>query len=232
MIFFDGKALESVAPVKIEDIRVSPIQMTAAARQRPVRWGADFVRMTGGSRTVDIVFALLTNNRDTRQAQLKAITAWARSNQPKKLELPNHGNLYLEAICTAFPEPSLRQWWESRLRLVFTTYDNPYWTSAIERSAPCGQAFTVLGDAPPIMRIEHTYESAATDQSWTDGEDTLTLSSVGPGKLTINLNRQTVDVDGASAMGGFTFGSAFIEPGPGTRTITGVGTIYWRERWQ
>ena len=232
MIFFDGKALESVAPVKIEDIRVSPIQMTAAARQRPVRWGADFVRMTGGSRTVDIVFALLTNNRDTRQAQLKAITAWARSDQPKKLELPNHGNLYLEAICTALPEPSLRQWWESRLRLVFTTFDNPFWTSAIERSAPCGQAFTVLGDAPPIMRIEHTYESAATDQAWTDGEDEFTLNNVPAGKLVIDLNRQTVAHNDVSLMDEWEFESTFIRPRTGTRTITGVGTIYWRERWQ
>lgn len=232
MIFFNGTALEGVAPVKIDDIRVSPIEMTATARQRPVRWGADFVRMTGGSRTVDITFALLTNNRDIRQAQLKAITEWARSDAPGKLELPNHGNLYLEAICTALPEPSLRQWWESRLRLVFTTYDNPYWTSQFERSAPCGQLFTPLGDAPPIMRIENTYASAATDQSWSDGENTLTLTQVPAGKVTIDLNRQTVDNYGNNIMRYFAFGSTFPVPRTGRQTITGAGTVYWRERWE
>lgn len=232
MIFFNGTALEGVAPVKIDDIRVSPIQLTAAARQRPVRWGADFVRMTGGSRTVDITFALLTNNRDKRQAQLHAITAWAASDKPGKLELPHHGNLYLEAMCTSFPEPSLRQWWESRLRLVFTTYDNPFWTSAIERSAPCGQQFTALGDAPPIMRIVAEYEEDAPDQAWVLDQTRLAFGTVPAGKLTIDLNRQTAEVYGSSIMSEFAFGTSFPIPRPGTQKIEGNGTVYWRERWQ
>lgn len=125
MIVFNGVALEQVAPVKIVDIRVAPISMSVTARQRPVRWGADFVRVTGGSRTVSIEFALLTDDRETRQNQLAAITRWARSDTPGRLTLPNRRGAYLEAICTALPEPSLRQWWESKLRIVFTTYDNP-----------------------------------------------------------------------------------------------------------
>ena len=231
MIVFNGVALEQVAPVKIVDIRVSPIQMTPTARQRPVTWGADFVRMGGGSRTVAIEFAVLTDDRDTRQNQLAAITSWARSDKPGKLMLPNRRWVYLEAICTALPEPSLRQWWESKLRLVFTTFDNPYWTSIAEKSVACGTAFTVLGDAPPLMRIERTLSASASNQSYSNGAQTMTFSSIPAGSMVIDLNRQTAAVGTSSIMGNYSFSSSFIIPKTGTQTITGTGTVKWRERW-
>ena len=231
MITFNGVALEQVAPVKIVDIRVSPIQMTATARQRPVTWGADFVRMGGGSRTVAIEFALLTDDRETRQAQLAAITSWARSDAPGKLMLPNRRGVSLEAICTALPEPSLRHWWESKLRIVFTTYDNPYWTSVGEKSVACGTAFAVLGDAPPLMRIENTFSSAASNQSYSNGSETMTFSTIPAGNLVIDLNRQTAAVGTSSIMSYYAFASSFIIPKTGSQTITGTGTVKWRERW-
>lgn len=231
MIVFDGTALEQVAPVKIVDIRVSPIAMTPVARQRPITWGADFVRMGGGSRTVAIEFALLTDDRDTRQNQLAAVTSWARSDKPGKLTLPNRRGAYLEVICTALPEPSLRQWWESKLRIVFTTYDNPYWTSVAEKSVACGTAFTALGDAPPLMRIERTLSAAATNQTYSNGSESMTFSSIPAGDLVIDLNRQTAAVDGSTIMSAYTFGSSFLVPGTGAQTITGTGTVKWRERW-
>lgn len=232
MIYFDGKALESVAPVKIEDIRVSPVQLTAVARQRPIRWGADFVRMTGGSRTVTITFALLTNDRTMRERQLMGITKWARSDTPKRLSLPFRDNMYLECVCTNLPEPSTRQWWESRLTIAFTTFDNPYWTSTQEKNAACGSAVYIGGNAPPIMRIERTLSAQATNQSYSDGTDTMTFTTVPAGKLTIDLNRQTADVGGTSVMQYYSYDSHFIIPQTGTQTITGTGTVYWRERWE
>ena len=57
MIYFNDISMDSIAPVKIEDIRVSPISYSVTARQRPIQYGADFVRETGGSRTVTITFA-------------------------------------------------------------------------------------------------------------------------------------------------------------------------------
>lgn len=232
MIVFNGTALEDVAPVKIVDILVSPIQMTATARQRPIAWGADFVRMTGGSRTVAITFALLTNDRDLRQRQLMQITRWARSDAPKRLTLPDHDGVYLEAICTALPEPSLRQWWESKLRIVFTTMDNPYWTSVAEKSCACGTAFTALGDAPPLMQIRNTFSASASNVAYSDGTHTMTFSSIAAGDLVIDLNRQTAALDGSSIMAAYAFGGAFVPPATGTQTITGTGTVYWRERWE
>lgn len=232
MITFNGVALEQVAPVKIVDVRVSPIAMTATARQRPVTWGADFVRLTGGSRTVSIEFALLTMDRETRQNQLAAITRWARSDTPGKLMLPNRRGAYLEAICTALPEPSLRQWWESKLRIVFTTYDNPYWTSVEEKIVACGTAFAALGDAPPLMRIERNLSSSATNQTYSNGTESMTFTEIPYGALTIDLNRQTAAIEGTgSIMEYYTFESSFLIPRTGTQTITGTGTVKWRERW-
>jgi phage-related protein len=232
MILYNGVALEQVAPVKIVDILVSPIQMTATARQRPVTWGADFVRMAGGSRTVSIEFALLTDNRDARQRQLREITRWARSDAPGRLELPNHRNVYLEAICTALPSPSLRQWWESKLRIVFTTYDNPYWTSIGEKSVACGTQFAALGDAPPLMRIERALSAAASNQTYGNGSESMTFSTIPAGDMVIDLNRQTAAVGNANIMQYYAFGSAFLLPRAGIQTITGTGTVIWRERWE
>ena len=232
MIYFNGAALESAAPVMVEDIRVSPIQLTPVARQRPVEFGADFVRLSGGSRTVAITFALTTNSAEARQSQLRQIAKWARSNTPGRLQIPYYPGMYLECICTQLPEPSMRQWWENKLRLVFTTFDNPFWTSIQEKIAACGDAFTVGGDAPPLMRIERTLSASASAQAYSDGSDTMTFSTVPTGSLVIDLNRQTAAVDGSSIMQYYSFASSFILPRTGTQTITGTGMVKWRERWQ
>ena len=89
MIYFDSVSLESVAPVKVDDIHVSPVPLSPVTRQRAIRFGADYVRMGGGARTVNITFALLEMNRDTRRKQLDAITNWAQVGQKKWLQLPN-----------------------------------------------------------------------------------------------------------------------------------------------
>lgn len=236
MIVFNGVALEQVAPVKIVDVRISPIQMSATARQRPITWGADFVRLGGGSRTVAIEFALLTQNRAYRQSQLDAIVKWARTDEPKKLSISERPGQYLEVICTGLPEPSLRQWWESKLRVVFTTYDNPYWTATSEKSVACGTAFNVLGDAPPLMQIKRTLSAAvASRQTYGNGVQSMSFSQIPAGNLVIDLNRQTAAVTSGNTttniMQYYTFGSAFIIPKCGTQTISGTGTVVWRERW-
>lgn len=232
MIIYKGKSLESVAPVKVEDIRVSPIQMNATVRTRPVYPGSDFVRLTRGTRTVSIVFALLTNDMHTRQRQLQEISKWAFSETEAPLSLPNYPDMTLSCICTALPEPSTRQWWESKLRLVFTAYDNPFFTSIAEKSAACGTAMFVNGDAPPLMRIEATLGASAL--TYSDGTNSMTFGTYTgrpTGTLTVDLNRQTAAVGSTSVMTGFTFASRFIIPKPGTMTISGTGTVYWRERW-
>lgn len=231
MIVFNGIDLEDVAPVKIEDIRVSPIEITPVVRQR-INGGQDFIRMTEGVRTIVITFALQTDDKDERFKQLQDIVAWAIPYQESILSLPMFDNRHLECRCTGYPEPSYRQWWESKLRLVFTTFNNPYWTSDDEIKAPCGQPFTVGGTASPYMRIERTLTSRVANQTYASGGKSMFFEQIPAGNLLIDLNRQTAEVSGTSIMQHFGKTSKFIEPTTGNILITGTGTVVYRERWK
>ena len=231
MICYNGIALESVAPVQVEDIHVSPIAISPTVRDRPIQPGADFVRAKKGTRTVAITFAVLTENRDARQRHLHAINKWAESKAPAPMQLEDHPGVYLLCICTNKPEPSTRQWWESKLRLVFTAYD-PYFLSMQEKSCACGTAFVALGDAEPKMEIRRTLGSAASSQTYGNGSESMSFSQIPAGNLVIDLDRQTAAVNGSSIMDKFGLTSHFLIPKTGSQTITGNGTVYWRERWE
>ena len=233
MIVFNGIALESVANVKIEDIKVSPISYEPVTRPRAIRFGSEFVRMGGGERKVNITFALQDMNEVNRHKSLMAVSQWAKTDGEYKLELPVEPNMYLEGVCTYKPEPSTRQWWESKLRLTFTCISNPYWTSKGEKSVACGTTFFALGDAPPLMRIERTVTgSAASNQSYGDGTNTMTFTTVPVGKLVIDVNRQTAAVGNNSIMQYYQPSGRFIIPKKGLQTITGTGTVKYRERFE
>lgn len=232
MIVYHGQSLESVANVKIEDVRVSPIDYDPVTRPRAIRGGSEFVRNRAGTRTVAITFALLDDNMVSRQAQLMAISEWARTDKDYRLDVPGHPNHFLMCVCTSKPEPSLRQWWESKLRIVFTCFDNPYWNSIKEKSVACGSLFYVLGDAPPLMRIEATLDSALSNQSFTIGDRTMTFSTIPAGQMIIDLNKQIAVGGGASIMSYYNVNSRFPIPTYGPLTVAGVGTVLYRERWQ
>lgn len=232
MIVYDGVSLNSVANVKIEDIRVGPIQFDEVTRPRAIQAGSTFIRSRAGTRTVAITFALLEENKINRQASLDAITRWAKNDKEYRLDLTGHPDYYLMAVCTGFPEPSLRQWWEGKLRLVFTCYENPYWNSKNERSVACGTAFNVMGDAPPLMRIERTLGSDASDQLYSLDGVGMAFSLIPAGNMVIDLNRQTAQVGTTSFMAYYNVNSRFIVPRVGSQTIMGTGTVVWRERWR
>ena len=232
MIVFNGVALESVANVKIEDIRVSPIKLQPVTRPRAIRYGSEFVRMGGGERTVAITFALLDADTINRHSAIMGISQWAKTDAEYKLELPIEPTKYLQCVCTSKPEPSTRQWWESKLRLVFTCYDNPYWTSKAEKSVACGTAFNVLGDAPPLMRIERTLSSLASNQTYSNSVQSMTFSTIPAGNMVIDLNNQTAAVGNSSIMSYYATSGSFIIPKIGTQTISGTGTVKYRERWE
>lgn len=231
MISFRNVDLESVAPVKIEDIRVSPVIRNPVTRERPIFGGADFVRVKDSMRTVGITFSILEQNMDARQRMLDAVSDWAISDKPEPLALPYRMGRLLDVICTTLPEPSARQWWESRLNIVFTAYD-PYFYDPKEKSVECGNEFIVTGSAPPIMWIERNLSSQATNQSYSDGTDTMTFDTIPAGSMIIDLNQQTAAVNGTSIMEHYSFASRFILPKTGRQIITGTGTVKWKERWK
>jgi phage-related protein len=232
MIVFDGISLNSVAGVKIKDVQVFPIEYDEVTRPRAVRAGSDFVRSRAGTRKVQITFGLLDDNMINRQAALLAISQWAKNDKEYKLELPGHPDHYLMALCTDKPEPSLRQWWESKLRLVFTCIENPFWNAKYEKSVACGTQFNALGDAPPLMRIERTLESAASNQSYALDGRTMTFSSIPSGNMVIDLDNQTAYVGSSDIMQYYNVNSKFLIPRTGVQTISGTGTVKYRERWQ
>ena len=232
MIVFDGVSINSVANVLIEDIRVSPIVLNPVARERAIRFGSEFVRMGGGNRTVTVTFSVLDRNQFNRHESLMAISKWAKSDAEHMLELPDDTARALWCVCTTRPEPSMRQWWESKLRLVFTCFDNPYWTTKAEKSVACGTAFNALGDAPPLMRIERTLGSAASNQTYSNGSESMTFSTIPAGSMVIDLNRQTAKVGSSSIMQYYQPSGSFLIPKAGTQTISGTGTVKYRERWQ
>ena len=232
MIVYDGVDINSVAGVKIEDIRISPIDYDPVTRPRAIRAGSDFVRNRAGTRTVAITFALLNQDRISRQAALLALSQWAKTDKEYRLDLPGHPDLYLMCVCTSKPEPSMRQWWESKLRIVFTCYDNPYWNSTYEKAVACGTQFLSMGDAPPLMRIERTLGSDASNQSYALDGNTMSFSTIPAGNMVIDLDRQTAVVGTTSIMQYYNINSKFLIPRTGTQTITGTGTVKFRERWQ
>ena len=233
MIVFDGISLNSIAGIKVKDVQVSPIQYDEVTRPRAIRGGSDFVRSRAGTRTVVITFALIEENDINRQAALLAISQWAKNDKEYRLDLPGHPEHYLMAICTDKPEPSLRQWWESKLRLVFTCYNNPYWNAKDEKSVACGTAAYIFGDAPPLMRIERTVSgSAASNQTYSLDGRSMTFSSIPVGNMVIDLDNQTASVGNTDIMQYYNVNSRFIVPRTGSVNITGTGTVKYRERWQ
>lgn len=232
MIVFNGVSLSSVAPVMIEDIKVSPIKYSPVVRPRAIRFGSEFVRMGGGERTVVVTFAILEKNKVMRQEAFRNLSMWAKTDAEYKLELPQDPVRFLQCVCTGKPEPSTRAWWENKLRVTFTCYSNPYWTAKAENSVACGTSFFVHGDAPPLMQVRRTLSSAASNQSYGDGTHTMTFNTIPAGDMVIDLNAQTAAVGNTSIMQYYRPAGVFIVPKVGTNNITGTGTVYYRERWE
>lgn len=230
MIIFNGVDLEDIAPVKFDDILISPMNVQPVSRQN-VGIGSTFVRMTEGTRTITVKFALLVDDKAERFELLEAIKEWANPWKQCPLILPMREDRHFDCICTGYPEPSYRQWWESKLRLVFTTFENPYWTSNDEIRAQTNQQFSIGGTAPPLIRIERTLSSKAANQTYASGGRSMFFSQIPAGSMVIDLNKQTAAVGGTSIMKYFGKTSKFIQPTTGNITITGTGSIVYRERW-
>lgn len=232
MIIYNGVDLTETIPVKIEDIVVSPIQLTPVARFRTMQFGADFIRMGGSTRTVTITFAMLVQDTAEREKAMQDLREWARIDAEHTLELPQFENKHLECVVTALPDHSYRKWWENKLRIQFTCYNNPYWTSNELIEVPCGTVFSIGGSAQPLMTIERRGSRPLTNQTYNNGIEAMTFYTIPAGTMVIDLNRQTAAIGGASIMQHYAPSSSWIVPRIGANQhIDGVGTIKYRERW-
>lgn len=232
MILFNGIELTDVAPVRIEDIDVSPVAINPIVRERPLLPGAEFVRINKGVRTVTITFALLESVQAEREAHLLAIREWATTTAEKSLSLPHFTDRHLECICTQMPDASFRKWWESKLRLVFTCFNNPFWTSDEIIEIPCGEDFSIGGSAIPLMTIERDGKSQLTNAVYSNGKAAMTFTKIPAGKMVIDLNRQTAAIGKTSIMQYYAPTSKWITPAIGAnQNISGTGVVRYRERW-
>lgn len=232
MIKFDGVDLEELAPICIEDIDVSPIALNTVARQRPVNFGAQLIRIVGGVRTITISFALLIDDPAEREEYMQALRNWAQIGKELNLELPQYENRYLTAAVTQLPDYSYRKWWENKLKIVFSTFDNPFWTSSEIIEVQCGALFSVGGSAPPLMHIERNGIAPLTDFAYSNGVDVIRFKTIPAGRTIIDLNRQTAAIGNTSIMRYLDPLSGWINPKVGAnQMISGDGVIRYRERW-
>lgn len=187
--------------------------------------------MSNGQRTITITFALLKQDAEERFELLEAVKEWAKPWDEGPLVLPMYPGKHFDVRCTKLPEPSLRQWWESKLQIVFATFENPYLTSNDEIRANLNDALTIGGTAPPLVRIERRLSSRVVNQTYACNGRSMFFSQVPPGQLVIDLNRQTATVTGQSIMQYLSKTSKFLTPVNGPMTITGNGIAIYRERW-
>ena len=232
MIKFGNVELTDLVPVKIEDIQVSHIELNPVARQRAINFGADFVRMGGGTRKVTVSFALLLENPEDREAAMQDIRNWAKIGAEYNLELPQFANRHLECAVTQLPDHSYRKWWENKLKMVFTCFNNPYWTSNEQIEVQCGTVFSIGGSAPPLMTIERFGFVPLTQQTYASKTESMTFTTIPAGSMVIDLNKQTASIGKANFMRYYVPTSTWIVPKVGAyQQITGVGSVKYRERW-
>ena len=232
MIEFDNVELTNIAPVKIEDINVSPIKLNPVSRQRAIQFGADFVRMGGGTRNVTVTFALLDSDFANRENKMQAIRDWAQIGKQCVLKLPQYTDRHLVCAVTGLPDYSYRKWWEGRLSLIFTCYDNPFWTANEATVVSCGDEFTVEGSAPPLVSVDFYNATILDETSYSDGTNTMTFTQIPAGATVIDFNRQIASVDDVSIMPYYVPTSEWIVPKVGAeQIITGEGDLKIYERW-
>ena len=231
-VIFNGVSLESVAPVKIEDVRISPVEYSPVVRPRAITGGSEFVRMRNGTRTITLSVAVQIKDPIRRRQAFDALSEWARTDAEYAMQFDFAPGRVLYCVCTQKPEPSVRQWWETKLKYTFVCFNNPYWTDVATKTVACGTQFAPRGNAPPLMTIENTFAANAGATAYSDGTNTISFTSIPAGDMVIDLNRQTAGVGGVSIMANITPASVFIPPKTGAQTITGTGNIKYRERWE
>ena len=231
-IVFNGHELSASVPDShVIDISVGSVSIEHNAQARVINAGSIFISKRDTTRTVTIQVELPLD-RESALNNYNLLRAWAESNQPAPLYLPNCDKGYLQCILSAMGTMPVKSWYEP-IELTFTAYD-PYFYGET-KTAECGSTFTIGGDALVDFTISMQNETALTDPAWTiDGVQKISFTgSIGAGLLLIDSSKGLATLAGQSVMTQLNYETRFTPLSTGNHTITGSGgTISWIERWR
>lgn len=181
--------------------------------------------------TVELPLSPLTYARDVNFLQ-----AWAYSKEPKGLTLSCYPGKFLDACtCTSFGAFNPKTWWLP-IEIEFTAW-NPYFLSLVPKTASVGDAFTITGNASPLLSIEQSIDSPLVSPKWIiDNSEFVKIvdgKTISPCELMIDFDAKVVLQNGESIMRFVSLQSRFPELFPGTHSISGPsgGIVKWYERW-
>lgn len=233
LITINGVELRSILPeAHVINIVVGAVEHEHEATARVIHPGSFFGRSRPGMRSVKVSFELPWDKENAIMNYGKLL-AWAKSEQPVIVRLPNSNDRYLKCIFSSASELDLNQWYMP-VEISFVAYD-PYFYSRFPKKQAVGETIYNAGSVAVPYRIEVTLSSAVSNPQWLlDGVTKIALSgSVGAGSLVIDTANESVRLNGESIAAQLTLDSRFIDLSPGKHTITGTAaTIHWTEGWE
>ena len=229
-VIFDGRALQDMIPgAHVVDIVVGQVSSDHKVQDHADGPGSIFVRKRDRTRTIRLRVEL-PMDKGACMINYNLLRAWAESDDPRPLFLPNEQRGYVNCVLSSMSEINVWNWYEP-VEMDFIAYD-PYFYG-VERVATANTAFVVAGDISTWYRIEATLQAAVTAPTWlVDGVTTIGLTgSIGVGKLVINAERGIVTLGDSSINLKLSYTTRFKRLAPGKHTITSTVTskIYWRE---
>lgn len=231
-IIFDGRELARHVPgIHVIDISIGSISREHNSQARTQRAGSMFASKRDSTRSITIQVELPLNKEEAA-LNYNLLQAWADSDQPAPLYLPNRVNSYINVVISDITELNIKTWYEP-ISLEFVAYD-PYFFG-VQCQESVGQRFRVAGDVETDFIIKSNNELAITDPKWLiDGKQFIGFTgSIGAGLLMIDTKRSIATLNGDSIMPKLNYDSRFYPLSPGYHTISGPsGTVTWTERWR
>ena len=231
-IIFNGHELSSQVPgAHVIEITVGDISMEHNTQQRISSPGSIFASKRDGTRTISIQIELPFDKEDAI-INYNLLRAWAETNQPAPLYLPNRTNGYINCIISSVSNMNIKTWYEP-VSLTFVAYD-PYFYG-VTQTADCDETFRVSGDADADFVLTKQNDAAIVNPSWLiDGTQHISFTgTIGAGLLTIDSSKGLAQLGNQSVMALLNYETRFTPLAPGTHTLTGSGgSISWIERWR
>lgn len=235
-IQYDGVQLQSACPkAQVVDIVVQPIPIERTSKARATGNGSLLVRSRLLPRTVAISVEFpLDPSIGAYAANARRLRNWAERETECGLILPDYDGKCLNCVLTNESQYSIGQWYKP-VTLTFTAFNDPCFISLEETVASVGSAFTVSGDEPALVTIEHKITQTLTNPVWTleTGYIIALTGTYSSGTIIIDCEKGYVSRDGNSLMTSLLASSRFYRFPRGVHMITGPsgGKIRWKERW-